>query len=362
MARWLTPKERAQQKLVDVYHVPMWEGDYQGQMKQLSLFEAYSVVGYAEGEKKFSWDLPGHGYALIDCGKGFMVGCDRHLDHANGKDVVRVKRHNCHRKECPVCFESWSALQAERSLMRIATYLYNFDFVEHVVSKAKKQCMGKSGHVYHELLDFMLEDYIHSCRRQVKHVVLSPPQDVVCEKIGDYRKLRDLAYRVARESGFYGGAVIFHPYRLKCSKCGSAISEYQKKCSKCHESAFQWFWSPHFHGVGFGWIENTKEGYARHGWVVKNLGVRDSVFWTFQYLLSHAGVSCVHTTTWFGKLGYNMMGKVPKSDGFHEVCQFCLRALVPLRWIGGEDRGPPVYDEDHQLNELLLDPGLVSAL
>lgn len=362
LARWLSPKERAEQKLKDVYHVPQWEGDYMGQLKQLSLFEAYAIVGYAEGEKKLLWDLPGHGHAQEKCGKVFFVGCDHHGEHQNGMDFVRVKRHNCAGKACPICFESWSALQAERGLMRIATFLSGFELVEHVVLEAKKQCKGKSGHVFHETLDSSLEELIHSSRRKVKHVVLSPPPGVERDKLGDHRQLRDQAYQIAKESGFYGGAMVFHPYRLKCSKCGSAIDDYLKECIKCGESAFKWFWSPHFHAVGFGWIENTKEGYAKHGWVVKNLGIRKSVFWTFQYLLSHAGVSSVHTTTWFGCMSYNLMGAVPKSEGFREVCPFCFRSVVPLQWIGGEDRGPPSYDEDHRLNELILEPGRVCCL
>jgi len=366
LARWLTPKERAQQKLDqklnDVYHVPQWEGDYQGQMKQLTLFETYAVVGYAEGEKKFSWDLPGHGRTLTDCGKGFLVGCDHHGEHENGLDFVRVKRHNCHRKECPVCFESWSALQGERALLRFATYLFGFEWVDGLVLKAKKLSMGKSAHEYHEKLDFILEKLIHCGRRKIIHVVLSPPIGVESESLKDYRVLRETAYRIAKESGLYGGAMVFHPYRLKCSECGSAIADHGKQCKNHPEDMVQWFWSPHFHVVGFGWIEFTDEGYSSHGWVVKNLKIRESVFYTFQYLLSHAGVSILHTTTWFGKLAYNMIGKVPKSDGFREVCPFCFKPLVPLQWIGGEDRGPPIYDEDHQLNELLLDPGLVSAL
>jgi len=362
LARWLSPRERAELKLLDVYHAPLWEGDYIGWLRQLTLFEAFAVFGYADQEKRFGWDLPGHGVALDSCGRGFLKGCVNAESHIHGKDFARVSRHNCHRKECPVCFESWASLQAERSLLRIATYLSGFDIVKKTISKAHLENRGKSGHDFHKYLDYQLEQLIHLSRRYVKHVVLSPSQDVLSGSVEDYRLLRKSAYRVARQSGFYGGALVFHPYRLKCSKCGSALPDYQKECVECHGLDFKWFWSPHFHGVGLGWIEKTKEGYSKHGWVVKNLGVRNSVFWTFQYLLSHAGVSWVHTTTWFGKLAYNRMGKTPSSDGFREVCPYCFKPLVPLLWVGGIDRPPPVYDSEDEKNDMLFEHGVVVTI
>ena len=345
---------------VDAYHVPMWEGDFQGKMKQLTMVQIFQSIDFAVGEKKLLWDLVGHGKAYVDCGKTLISGCDNVSSPSHPEHNVfgRLSRRNCRRKGCPSCFEAWASAQAERALVRLATYVRGPHLVYHTILDVQKEFAGKPARLYHEELVSRLETVVSSggYGKMPIHLVLSPPQGVKCETLADFKALRALAYRIAKESGFGGGAMIFHPYRLHCVKCGSAIPEYWKKCPQCGGSAFAWVFSVHFHAVGFGWIADTKEGFERHAWVVKNLKGRESVFWTFQYLLSHAGVSKVHTTTWFGKLAYNVMGPVPPVAGFREVCPWCGRLLYPLIWLGGEDRGPPdlVFDKNPALNDLSL--------
>jgi hypothetical protein len=89
--------------------------------------------------------------------------------------------------------------------------------------------------------------------------------------------------------------------------------------------------------IGFGWIEHTKEGYERHGWVVKNAGLRKTVGGTALYQLSHAGIhESYKTVTWFGSLAYNKL-KVPPMVPEKECCPICGRELRPLWYFGGED-------------------------
>jgi len=343
---------------VDTYHVPMWEGDFSGKMKQLTMVQIFRSVDFAPGEKKLLWDLPGHGKAYSDCGSTQKKGCDNVEGHSQPMTLMRLWRRNCRRKACPKCFEGWAAAAAERALARLATYVRGPHVVFTTISDVKKEFAVKPARLFHEALVSRLETVVASggYGKLPIHLVLSPPQGVKCETMSDFRALRKMAYRIAKESGFVGGAMPFHPYRLHCVKCDSAIPEYWKECPKCGGSAFHWVFSVHFHAVGFGWIENTKEGFERHGWVVKNLGVRENCFWTFQYLLSHAGVSKVHTVTWFGKLAYNVMGPVPPIAGFREICPECRRLFFPLIWLGGEDRGPPelIFSENPALNDLFV--------
>jgi len=114
----------------------------------------------------------------------------------------------------------------------------------------------------------------------------------------------------------------------------------------------RWYFSPHFHMLGYGWIRNTAENYSRTGWVVKNVGVRKSVVATAQYQLSHAGIheSC-HTVTWFGGLSYNKL-RVPMEEEPVDKCPLCGRPLVWLRWVGEGD--PPLPDEE---GSYYVDPG-----
>lgn len=338
--------------------MPQWEGDYQGFLKQPTLFELYGSVRYAEGEKALLWDLPGHGKAYEDCGSVRAKGCDNTAAHQkhDGMVFVRYFKRSCRRKSCPTCFEAWGSAEAERSLIRLAAYVMGNRAVDRLILRAKRKFRKEPRQIFHKKLVGKLESKINSIQHKKPiHVVFSPPNGLIDDSMAGHRKGKEIAYQLARDHGLYGGACVFHPYRLKCSFCGSAIPDYHRKCPVCGKEEFSWFWSPHFHAIGFGWIHHTAEGYQRHGWIVKNLGIRKSVFWTFQYLLSHAGVSRVHTTTWFGKLSYNSMGHVPILGAVPEICPICEGPLRPMQWIGGEDRGPPnmELEKDPYLNQFL---------
>ena len=355
---WMTPKERLedlkarQARMLDLsMNSIRWE-------RQSDLLEIFKEARYAGEEKRLLWDLPGHGKVYDDCGQVRLKGCDHVEDHSHGKVFGRLFKRTCRRKKCPICAEGWAAAEAERALIRMSVFVVGNYEVEKLVSRLVHDFNGFPKIIFHKTVVSELETIIQGRKRfKPVHFVVSPPQDIADLSIEDYRKLRDRAYVVARESGISGGAAVFHPYRLRCSRCGSTIPEYQKECPKCFESVKEWFWSPHFHVVGFGWLENTKEGFERHGWIVKGLGVRKSVFATFQYLLSHAGVSAVHTTTWFGKLAYRKLPNVFVLPSVSEICPFCGRFLLPLKWIKIGD--PPPFEfvkNDPQANDKMLEP------
>jgi len=351
---WLTPAERIRDvkarsaRMLDLsMNSIRWE-------RQADLLEIFEAVGYAEGEKKPLFDLVGHGKAYLDCGKVKSKGCDHVKDHENGKVFGRYYKRSCRRKQCPICHEAWASAEAERALIRLATFVNGSEVIDKVLLGFRREMLkNPMPRVYfHRALVSELENRLSSSHPRVVHFMLSPPQDVEVSSTSDFQHLKDRAYEIAKERGIRGGAMIFHPYRLKCSECGSTIDDYQKECPNCEKKSFEWFWGPHFHVVGFGWLDTVEivDGYERDGWVVKGLGVRDSVFATFQYLLSHAGMSIFHTTTWFGKLAYNVMHEVPKLGAVLEVCPYCFRILRPMIWTH-EDRGPPVhvFSEDNPL-------------
>jgi len=328
--------------------------------RQANLMEKYKAFDLPKAEKVFYWDLPGHGLSYGDCGSILHKGCNNIDGHSHRKTFVRVFKKNCRRKQCPVCFQGWAASEGERALIRLAAASVGFDVVAACILNVKKVFSVSPRAVFHKALVSDLEDLIHQSRKKVVHYVLSPPDGTIKDSAESFVRGRALAYKIAKKSGIRGGSVIVHPYRLKCVKCGSAIPDFDKVCPKCGGSAFSWFFSFHFHVVGFGWLEDIAEGYARHGWVVRNLGVRKSVFWTVQYLLSHAGVSNrFHTVTWFGSMAYNVMRAVPVLGIVQELCPYCVRVLRPMLWIGGLDRPPPLAvlsETDPYLNEFLADP------
>jgi hypothetical protein len=152
---------------------------------------------------------------------------------------------------------------------------------------------------------------------------------------------------VARAAGLRGGCLIFHPWREHKDETGRGLGD--------------WFWSPHFHIVGYGWISQT--AYARTGWVVKNHGLRKSVYETLSYQLSHAGVhmpqkgilpvakgSKPHkfcTLVWFGCCSYNKLKVAKRVE--RATCPECGYELVRLVWVGDGDPPAPVEGESWDL-------------
>jgi hypothetical protein len=157
-----------------------------------------------------------------------------------------------------------------------------------------------------------------------------------------YRQLRTEAVRVLKKAGLRGGCLIYHPWRELEDSAGVKTGE--------------WYYSPHFHSVGFGWIHGTPEISLRDGWVVKNHGLRKNVYATLMYQLSHAGVSMpvarcgilpiakstgskMHTVTWWGACSYNVL-RVPREVlESKECCPICKGPLFTLVFVGTGD--PP---------------------
>ncbi len=190
------------------------------------------------------------------------------------KVYVRRYRKSCSRAECPICFERWASKEAHAIDERINRFK---------VSRTKRPI----------------------------HVVVSP-NDGDIQSL-DYSKLRSRAYLLLEKIGCIGGSMIVHPFRF--------------------DRARGWFFSPHFHAIGYGWIHGTKENFEETGWVIKNLGVRSSVYRTAQYQLSHAGVWMGKgkrtTITWFGALAYNRFS-APR-ERHSEKCPLCNGALRVLQ-------------------------------
>lgn len=331
--------------------------------KQTGL-EFFNKVGYARRERRADWDLPGKGKSYADCGTVKARGCDNYWLHSNGKVLRRLYKHNCRRKSCPVCFEGWACSQAERALIRLASYVVGPKKVKELIFNLKMKFRTSPKRIFHEALVIKLEKMIKEGSKgrsgylRPIHVVLSPPQHIRWFDMKEFLENRSLGYKIAKKHGLYAGSAIPHPYRLRCKKCKATIPDYQKQCLKCGSSKFEWFFSAHWHYIGFGFIHGTAQGYKEHAWVVKNLGIRNSVYWTYQYILSHAGVSKFHTVTWFGSLAYNKLKHVPKLGSVREFCPECGEILRPLKWCYPLDRPPPqlVYHKDPYKNDSWEDP------
>ena len=157
-------------------------------------------------------------------------------------------------------------------------------------------------------------------RQNPIHVMVSPPPE---EWGSDESVLRRKAYKIAKEAGLEGGSTIPHEKRK--------VKGF-------------WYVSPHIHSIGFGWIRGAERVYERSGWVVKNLGIRDSVLETAWYLLTHARIrKGKMTVTWWGSCGYNQLKDVPPLEAESSTCPLCGRGLLTpsLEYWPSELPDPP---------------------
>ena len=243
----------------------------------------YEKTNYAHLEWD-GWNLPMSGETREDCGQWAWRGCLNHKVHFDGKIRAQTYQLCCFRASCPKCSGKW----AKRSTARI---------LERLKASKKNQ-------------------------KFLKHIVVSPPTWLQHKPIEELRKQARI---MAKRAGIEGGLDIVHPYRKRGK---------------------DWYLSPHFHYLAFGWVSSTDEIFQKNGWLVKNIGIRENPVGVVMYLLSHAGVKKRrHTVTWFGDLSYSKL-KIEKID-FHIKCPECdgnFQRLICFRqgWVV---KPPPIMME-----------------
>jgi hypothetical protein len=129
-------------------------------------------------------------------------------------------------------------------------------------------------------------------------------------------QMREAAYQALAACGMSGGIMIYH--------------------SKRKHFSGEWYFAPHLHILGFGWIVDTEKYYHKTGIVVRNLRIRKTLSGTVWYQLSHAGIDPTHrhnTVTWFGCMSYNKM-HMSKDVEEHDLCPYCGRELKEAVWVG----------------------------
>jgi hypothetical protein len=232
------------------------------------------------------WGLPGHGQQKDTCGTFFMKGCLNLSEHPDGLAVFKPMVRRCFDPKCPEDWHFWALRGADRIAVQIE------DFAK------KNPWVGKPIH----------------------HVVSVPKKDWHLSK----SELCKKAYHVAKRTGFLGGSVIYHPFR--------------------ESDDSRWYFSPHFHLIGFGWIKDTDKEFKRSGWISHNERVRKSVFGTAFYQLTHCGVwygsgkKC--SITWFGCMAYSKF-KREKSIRDQVFCPYCGEPMETLIYIGPGDMPLP---------------------
>lgn len=263
-----------------------------------------------------SLNLPGNGEKMDECGKWTsFLSCENHGQPTiNGDKHDRFHfKHSCDRPECPVCYPTWALKLAKRASERV-------EWAERLY-KEKGERIG-----------------------YIKHTTFSPSLDYAIEAIKTVegvRKLRSEAVEFFKKAGLKGGVVVFHPFRQ---------NRPEKSNFNPSIPAYAWYQSPHFHVVGFGYLQNSEDFYNETGWVYKNHGERMSVRYTIYYQLTHCGINeNLHALTYFGAMGYNQM--IVDSESIVEEPIKCKACGEPLHKYGCKVE----YDKASQSIKEVLD-------
>jgi len=219
------------------------------------------------------------------CGEWKTKGCLNIEEHKNKQVFIKRYQRSCYRADCRICWRKWLARLANKAASRMTIFQ-------------------------------AYENY------RAKHIVVSVPS---WDHHKSLKYLRKMVYKLLKIVGCFGGTVIFHAYR-------SYLDEFDRK---------QWYFSPHFHIVGFGWIAGTQKTFHKYGYIIKNIGIRKSIFSTLYYQLSHSTiVKGKHTITWFGRLSYHNSKLKIEDEPNLQLCPECHKKLCDLEWNGSGEPPP----------------------
>jgi len=290
------------------------------ELHEISNWKTVSYSQYYKNSKKqiicLNWRLAGTGEKKDTCGLFKTKGCENKQGHPQNDVYVQRTKMGCFRFDCPKCWlEKWLARESSRATRRIERY-----------QEVWKSMNGQSPL-------FARRKYLSPI-----HIVCSVPKWKYNIRFDEMKKeMRE----VLAECSIVGGLGIFHPLRQhkdpKFCKCG---------LDNCKQG--DWYKSPHFHCIGFGWVTDTGLVSKKTGWLIRNLGVRKSVHSTIYYQLSHAGSAGnqLHTLFWYGSLGYRAkfaFALKEKLEDDSDFCPFCGCMLVNFAWVG-YDRPPPDFE------------------
>jgi len=260
-------------------------------------------VGYGDfGD----FQLVGHGKVTNSKCRQFVGfhGCIRgdlhnlvNLDGVSygGKAYLKPHFHSCDKPSCPKCYKyGWAVREAKNIEARLLEAHKRFGVVEHIVASVPLRDYGLS-----------------------------------------FEDMRSNAVKAVFRRGVVGGVVIFHGARLDRFK--------------------RWYWSPHFHVLGFilggyrrcrgckkgcvdcsGFEGRTRKFFDVDGYIVKVLEERKTIVGTAWYQLNHAtykvGVERFHIASWFGVCSYRKLKVTPEIR--KAICPICRHDLEKLRYFG----------------------------
>lgn len=238
-----------------------------------------------------SLTIPGQSEPPGDCGKWgpreFCKGCGD----------VTLGPQRCQRRLCEECWETWRSQQSASITTRLA---------------AARQDASGAG-------------------KRLTHTVASPAPGSI-KTLTQFEKAKQEAYRLAKEKGVRGGALIPHGWRIK-QEAKKAFKEI-KNAGAFDGGIWKWvrehdkdwrtltYWSPHFHILGLGADIGESAPGEDDGWVFSRVDSfpefhisdpesYEPMYAASNYLLSHLAFETEagkQSVRWFGELANNQFG------------------------------------------------------
>lgn len=271
------------------------------------------------------WYLTGTGESYARCGEFVRALSCEDFGKDDKKHDRFIETYSCHRPACPTCYESWAVREAEKASDRLL----------------------QGQELYR----------INHKRVELRHVVFSPPQSKhkhikrMIEQ-GRYNVFKHESTEIIKKAGFQGGMGTPHFWRNSQEKDDILSDNETQNPYEPPNNKYDWYFSPHFHVIGTGFLMDSDEFYEKTGWVYKNLGDRRSIKDTIYYLLTHcANHKNHHAVTWFGLFSYNKIVKDFEESRIVTVpCQACGKDIYEYALDYSWDKMDTlVPDWDHQL-------------
>ena len=219
----------------------------------------------------------------------------------NPKNYTRGIYRHCNRPDCPIC----------------ASYHNRKD-----TPKQTDKIMAKSKALRHTCGGWRAG--------KLQHLTVSPPErdHLYYLTPEGYKDGSKKAQKLAQSVGLMGAGIVFHPFRQDGVNDDDDLPEEYTPTGTNSGDKLKARFSPHFHFVGFGFIDpqKVKEIYARTGWIIKALRTGkksitkpEEVTAVLSYIKSHAGIRTINplhpekqppTMVWWGELGPRLHGKV----------------------------------------------------
>jgi hypothetical protein len=285
--------------------------------------------------------VPGIGFTKPECGAW--------VRKLKSGDLVRDIYHNCDRLSCPACMPGALDKKGRDAGERFDNY-ERLILLENTILIPGETRGKKPRHFGFTISPAKQAEYEARVRRKIR----GPWGEAHHIEFLDI--FREDLQRILKTSGLVGGMVVYHPYRVRHPLTGATgaraktlIVREAKLAGDMDDEDPEWklydhirkqknwaqyyYFSPHFHIIAYGIIQDVKEFEDENpGWKYHNKNIVSSPGGLARYLFSHQALfenGERRSVSWFGRISPAVMGK----DEIRTVRKPVICEETKLPWI-----------------------------